>query len=390
MIRHKNKPLHVKYALYTLALTLGAFVISGCTSEKKDEILKGMPAVPPLSVATYQVVAMDVPVSLEYPAKVKSMQQVNVVARVSGVLEKKHFTEGSFVKAGDMLYQIDSDRYEALMQEAVADVGVKEATLKQATRDWDRTKVLFDQDAVSQKERDAALSAFESAGASLKASQSALKKATIDFNYTKVKATISGMTSLNAQDVGSYVGSSSDTMTLTTITQTNPVYVEFSISDIELLKKRYVMGSGNWSSIAQAKLPVQLSTPDGTKYTKAGTLDFLDSSVDGETSTIKARATFSNPNNILIPGLFVRVNVEGLVYKDALSVPQKALLQDATGSFVYVLKEGKAHKLPVKAGTVHNDTYIIESGLNAGDVVITNNLTKLRPGSAITITEVKE
>lgn len=385
----KNR-VYMTYARYALVATLGAFLVAGCSSQDKKAGAQGMPAMPPLSVATYKVVASDVPVSLEYPAKVKSMQQVNVVARVSGVLEKKHFTEGSFVKAGDMLYQIDSDRYEALMQEAVADVGVKEATLKQATRDWERTKVLFEQDALSQKERDAALSAYESAGASLKASQAALKKATIDFNYTKVKATISGMTSLNAQDVGSYVGSSSDTMALTTITQTDPIYVEFSLPDIELLKKRYIMGQGNWNSIAQAKLPVQLSTSDGSKYAKAGTLDFLDSSVDAETSTIKARATFSNPNNILIPGLFVRVNVEGLVYKDALSVPQKALLQDATGSYVFVAKEGKAHKLPVKAGTVHNDTYIIESGLNAGDVVITNNLTKLRPGSAISLAEAKE
>lgn len=383
----KNRVL-ITYASYALAVTLGAFLVAGCSSQ--DKKATGMPAMPPLSVLTYKVVASDVPVSLEYPAKVKSMQQVNVVARVSGVLEKKHFTEGSFVKAGDMLYQIDSDRYEALMQEAIADVGIKEATLKQATRDWERTKVLFAQDAVSQKERDAALSAYESASASLKASNAALKKATIDFNYTKVKATISGMTSLNAQDVGSYVGSSSDTMALTTITQTDPVYVEFSLPDIELLKKRYVMGQGNWNSIAQAKLPVQLSTPDGSKYAKAGTLDFIDSYVDAETSTIKARATFANPNNILIPGLFVRVNVEGLVYKDAISIPQKALLQDATGSYVFVAKEGKAHKVPVKAGTVHNNTYIIESGLNASDVVITNNLTKLRPGAAINLAEAKE
>lgn len=385
-----KQSVYLTYARYALAVTLGAFLVTGCSSQDKKAGAQGMPAMPPLSVSTYKVVASDVPVSLEYPAKVKSMQQVSIVARVSGVLEKKHFTEGSFVKAGDMLYQIDSDRYEALMQEAIADVGVKEATLKQTTRDWDRTKVLFEQDAVSQKERDSALSAYESAGASLKASQATLKKATIDFNYTKVKATISGMTSLNTQDIGSYVGSSSDTMTLTTITQTDPVYVEFSLPDIELLKKRYVMGQGNWSSIAQAKLPVQLSTSDGNKYAKAGTLDFIDSYVDSETSTIKARATFSNPNNILIPGLFVRVNVEGLVYKDAISIPQKALLQEAIGSFVYVVKEGKAAKVPVKSGTVHNDTYIIESGLNAGDVIITNNLTKLRPGSAVVVAEAKE
>ena len=383
-----NTKMSLQYATYALIATLGTFWMSGCSgSEHKTAAAQAMP---PLSVATYKVVASDVPVSLEYPAKIKSIQQINVVARVSGILEKKYFTEGNFVKAGEMLYQIDFERYEALMQEAAADVGVKEATLKQATRDWERIKTLFAQDAVSQKERDSALSAYESAIASLKASQAALKKATIDFNYTKVKAPISGMTSLNTQDIGSYVGSNSDTMTLTTITQIDPIYVEFSLPDIELLKKRYVMGTGNWNSIAQAKLPVRLLTPDGSAYAKEGTLDFLDNSVDAETSTIKARATFSNPNHILIPGLFVRVNVGGLVYKDAISIPQKALLQDATGSYVYIVKEGKAHKLPVKAGTVHNDTYIIESGLNVGDTVITNNLTKLRPGAPINVAQTKE
>lgn len=385
----KNRA-YITSASYVLVASLGVFLLSGCSQEAKGEGAHGMQAMPPLPVATYKVVATDLPVVLEYPAKVKSVQQVNVVARVSGILEKKQFVEGSFVKAGESLYQIDSSRYEALMQEASADVGVKEATLKQATRDWERVKVLFEQDAVSKKERDAALSAYEVAQASLKASAAALKKATIDFNYTKVKAPISGMTSLNAQDIGSYVGSSSENMALTTITQMDPMYVEFSLSDIELLKKRYVMNKGDWNSIAQAKLPVLLSTADGSTYDKKGTLDFLDSYVDSETSTIKARATFANPDNRLIPGLFVRVNVEGLVYKDAMSIPQVALLQDATGSYVYLAKEGKAHKVPVKAGTAHLAHYIIESGLHVNDVVITNNLTKLRPGAAVNVTETKE
>ena len=382
---NKKEALH-----YALALGLGAFVLVGCSGEKKDAHAGGMGAMPPLHVTTYTVKAENIPVSLEYPAKVKSMQQVNVVARVSGILEKKSFTEGSFVKAGESLYQIDSNRYEALVQEALADVGVKEASLKQATRDWDRIKVLFEQDAISQKERDSALSAYESAQASLKASQASLKKAQIDLGYTAVKAPISGLTSLNTQDIGSYVGSSSENLNLTTITQMDPIYVEFSLPDIELLKKRYTMNEGQWNSIAKAKLPVQISTPDGGIYDKVGSLDFLDSYVDSETSTIKARATFANPNHSLIPGLFVRVNVGGLIYKDALSIPQIALLQDATGAYVYVAKEGKATKVPVKAGSAYKDTYIIENGLHVNDVVITNNLTKLRPGSAIIVAETKE
>lgn len=373
-----------KYMSYALVFSLTVLSLVGCSDNKPSESKHAMPVLPPLSVTTHTIMPHDVNVTLEYPAKVKSIQHVNVVARVSGILEKKYFTEGSAVKAGEMLYQIDFERYEALMQEALADVGVKEATLKQAMRDWERVKALFAQDALSQKERDATLSAYESALASLKASQAALKKAQIDYNYTKIKAPITGLTSLNTQDVGSYVGSSSDTMTLTTITQMDPIYVEFSLPDIELLKKRYLLSQGDWSSIGKSKLPVHVMTSDGTLYPQSGTLDFLDNSVDSDTSTIKARATFANPKNILIPGLFVRVNVNGLVHKNAITIPQIALMQEATGSYVYVAKENQAHKVPVKIGTTLKDAYIIESGLNSGDNVITNNLTKLRPGAAIT------
>jgi membrane fusion protein (multidrug efflux system) len=388
-MRKKNQTY--RYAYYAVVCVMSSLLWVGCSSqEPKKASAQSAQAMPAMQVSTFTLKPSNIEVSLEYPAKVKSVQQVSVVARVSGILEKKNFVEGSFVKAGDTLYQIDSDRYEALMQEALADVGVKEATLKQTTRDWERVKVLFEQDAVSQKERDSALSAYESAQASLKASQAALKKTQIDFGYTKVKAPISGITSLNAQDVGSYVGASSDTMSLTTITQMDPIYVEFSLPDIELLKKRYLMNGGNWNSIAASKLPVALSLSDGSSYEQKGTLDFLDSFVDSETSTIKARATFANPKNRLIPGLFTRVSIGGLVYKDALSIPQKALLQDALGSFVYVAKEGKAHKVPVSIGSTLKDAYIIDKGLKEGDVVITDNLTKLRPGAAVSVAQAKE
>ena len=362
------------------SIVLGMFIFSGCNDVKGNSSQTTMP---PLKVATFQVKANDISVFVEYPAKIKSMQQVNVVARVNGILEKKNFIEGNFVKEGELLYQIDSTRYEALMQEALADVEVKTATLKQATREWERIKILFEQDSTSQKERDSALSAYETAQASLKASQANLKKAQIDFGYTKVKAPISGLTSLNAQDLGSYVGSTTESMNLTTITQMNPIYVEFSLPDIELFKKRFIMNNGNWNNISQAKLAVSLNFSDDSVYEQKGTLDFIDSFVDNETSTVKARATFVNPKNDLIPGLFVRVKIDGLVYKNAINIPQIAVLQDATGAFVYIAKENQAVKTPVKIGNIVNDTYIIDSGLNGGDIVITNNLTKLKPGSSI-------
>lgn len=371
------------YINCTLISILISFLSSGCSSDsgKKQNISE----IPPLEVNTYQVKLNDIPVSMEYPAKIKSMQQVNVVAKVNGTLEKKNFTEGNFVKEGEVLYQIDSTRYEALMQEALADVEMKTATLKQATREWERVKILFEQDSTSQKDRDSALSAYETAQASLKASQANLKKAQIDLSYTKVKAPISGFTSLNKQHLGSYVGSSNESMILTTITQTNPIYVEFSLPDIEFLKKRFIMNDGNWNNISQTKLPVSIILSDGLIYEEKGTLDFIDSFVDNETSTVKARATFENPKNDLISGLFVKIRIDGLIYKNVISIPQTSLLQDTTGAFVYIAKDNQAVRTPVKIENISKDTYIINDGLNEGDIVITNNLTKLKSGSSITL-----
>ena len=171
------------------SILLIIFILNGCENTKENDS-QNISEMPPLEVNTYQVKLNDIPVSMEYPAKIKSMQQVNVVAKVNGTLEKKNFTEGNFVKKEEVLYQIDSTRYEALMQEALADVEMKTATLKQATREWERVKILFEQDSTSQKEKDSALSAYETAKASLKASQANLKKAQIDLGYTKVKAPI--------------------------------------------------------------------------------------------------------------------------------------------------------------------------------------------------------
>lgn len=365
------------------SILLIIFILNGCENTKENDS-QNISEIP-LEVNTYEVKLNDIPVSMEYPAKIKSMQQVNVVAKVNGTLEKKNFTEGNFVKKEEVLYQIDSTRYEALMQEALADVEMKTATLKQATREWERVKTLFEQDSTSQKDRDSALSAYETAQASLKASQANLKKAQIDLSYTKVKAPISGFTSLNKQDLGSYVGSTNESMILTTITQTNPIYVEFSLPDIEFLKKRFIMNDGNWNNISQTKLPVSIIFSDGLIYEEKGTLDFIDSFVDNETSTVKARATFENPKNDLISGLFVKIRIDGLIYKNAISIPQISLLQDTTGAFVYIAKDNQAIRTPVKIENISKDTYIINDGLNEGNIVITNNLTKLKSGSPITL-----
>ncbi|MEV9498196.1 efflux RND transporter periplasmic adaptor subunit [Aliarcobacter butzleri] len=380
-----------KLNIITKSLIISFFTIigiCGCSDLDKNTS-KSIQSMPTMSVNGYKVKRENIPVNLTYPAKIKSVAQIDIVARVDGVLEKKYFKDGDFVKEGDLLYSIDSLRYKALLDETIAQVDVQKANFQEAKDNWVRATNLFKTNAISAKEKDAAVTAYTTAKANLDLSEATLKKAKIDLGYTQIKATISGKTSISNQDIGNYVGSSDNNRKLITITQTDPIYVEFSLPDIELLKNRYSFENANWNNIQDAKLPVYLEKSNGEKYAEVGILDFLDNFVDNETSTIKARATFTNKDNNLIPGLFARVSIGGLIYKNAITVPQKAVLQDALGSYVYVVKNGVSEKKDIKVGDTYSDKYIV-SGLENNEIVITDNLTKLRSSVAVNITEIEE
>jgi membrane fusion protein, multidrug efflux system len=375
---------------YSIVSILVITSISGCSLlDNKDSKEVKQTSAPVMSVSGYKVKSADIPVSLTYPAKIKSVAQIDIVARVDGILEKKYFKEGDFVKEGDLLYTIDSSRYKALVDEAIAQVNIQKANFKEAKDNWTRATNLFETNAISTKDKDAAVATYTASKANLDLSEATLKKAQIDLGYTQIKATISGKTSINNQDIGNYVGSSDTNRKLITITQTNPIYIEFSLPDIELLKNRYSFENANWNNIQDAKLPVKLKNSKDENYAEVGVLDFFDNFVDNETSTIKARATFINKDNNLIPGLFTRVSIGGLIYKNAIVVPQKAVLQDALGSYVYVLKDGMSEKKSVKVGDTYEDKYIV-SGLDNNEIVITDNLTKLHSAVAVNIAKTQE
>ncbi|MDR2342723.1 MAG: efflux RND transporter periplasmic adaptor subunit [Campylobacteraceae bacterium] len=382
MIFHKF--LQIKYSIAVASLC--AFVFVGCSENKAANSAQQMP---PLPVNTFKTQLEDVSISLEYPARIKSIQQVQVVARVPGTLEKKFFQEGSFVNEGTLLYQIDPSKYEAAYDIAKAQLSIAETAAKEAGRNWQRIEQLYLKNAVSQREYDMALSAHESTKAQIEAANASLKNAKVDLDYTSVRATASGNIGENLQDLGSYVGTSSANSLLAVITQTNPVYAEFSISDLDLLKRKYSLNKGNWDNIIKAKLPVKIITPTGDANDIIGTFDFLDNLVDPQTSTIKARATFENKNKSLIPGLFVRVSIEGLVRKDTLLVPQKAVMQDPLGSYVYVMRDKKAKKVPIKTDiTVAGGKIVVVDGLSENEEIIIDNLTKIRPDSDVIPAEI--
>ncbi|MDR3345545.1 MAG: efflux RND transporter periplasmic adaptor subunit [Campylobacteraceae bacterium] len=367
---------------YGAAILISSLLMTSCS--KNDAGNQAGQQMPPLPVNIHKVQKRDIPITLEYPARIKSVQQVQVVARVPGTLEKKFFKEGSFVSEGTLLYQIDPSRYEAVYELALAQLNIAEATAKEAERNWQRVEKLYEQNALSQREYDIALSAYETTQAQVKAAEAAVKNAKVDLDYTQIKATASGSIGQNLQDIGSYVGTAATNSLLTIITQSNPIYAEFALSDMEVLKKRYTLSHGSWQNITAAKLPVKIVTPAGDAYEQLGVFDFLDNLVDPQTATIKARATFDNKEGILIPGLFVRVVIEGLVQKDTYAIPQKAVMQDPSGSYIYVMREGKAAKLPIKIdNTIRNSEVVVLDGLKGDEEIILDNLTKIRPGSPV-------
>ncbi|WP_104722239.1 efflux RND transporter periplasmic adaptor subunit [Helicobacter mesocricetorum] len=347
------------------------FFLSGCFENKKQDMPKNM-AIP---VSTYKVQKQDIPISFEYPTQLKSLQSVDIYARVEGILLEQNFAEGSFVEKGDKLFKIDPAKYEAKVNIAKAQLQSAQATFKEASRNWERSKKLFEEKALSPKERDQALSLYENASAGVANAQANLENALIDLGYTNVVATASGKIGIKKYDIGDLVGSAGGNNILVTITQLNPIHAEFSIPNNDYYFLR---------NLQQDNIIVQYILPNGKIYEKEGKLDFIDGIIDANTATIKARAIVENTNNLLIPGEFSRIQLEGLIAKDSIAIPQVALMQDSNGSYVYKVIDGKAVPTPVVLGNVVGNTFLIQSGLQEGDLIITNQLIKIRPNAPVT------
>ena len=325
----------------------------------------------------------DLTIELKYPAQIKPFGKVNVVARISGILEKKYFTEGQAVSKNDILYSIEDDIYVARVDVAKASVQMKQAALNNASRSWKRISSLFKSKAVSEDSRDTALSEFEQASAALVLAKAELKQAQIDLNYTKVAAPISGIAGLKKVDVGDFVASMPPTK-LIDITQNNKVYVEFSmpLRDYANIKNKL------WMIPENSKLPVSLEI-DSKLTQRTGVVDFVDVNINPLTSTVKMRAIIDNTDGYLMPGRFVRVVLYDIVQKNVLTIPQKAVLQNPSGKIVFIADHGHIAVKPVELGRETGKQYIVKGGpLAPGDKVIINNFFRLKPGSDVKVDQV--
>lgn len=360
-----------------------AVMLAACGKGGADQAAGHGGQMPPMPVSVQTMKAADVPLLTEYVAQTSGSREVEVRARVSGILQKRAYTEGSSVKAGDLLFQIDPAPYQAAVDQAAAALKLQEASLIRAQQDHDRVIPLFKENAVSQKDRDDAVAALASAKASVAAARAALKSAQINLDYTRVTAPIGGVTSAEVRSEGSLV-QTGDGSLLTRISQLDPIYVKFSLSDNDVLRAQKLAAEGKLRLPAGNRYTVSVKLPDGTQYGRDGVIDYADRVVDPATGTAAARATFANPQGQLRPGQFVRVQLKGATRLGALVVPQQAVLSSQQGKMVWVVgQDGTAQPRPLQLGEATPAGFIVENGLKAGEQVIVDNLIKLRPGAKV-------
>jgi membrane fusion protein (multidrug efflux system) len=339
-------------------------------------------------VTVANVEPKDVPVSYEYPAQTAGYREVELRARVTGILEKRNYREGAPVKQGQSLFTIDPQPFRVALARAEADVAVAEARLNQAQREVKRLKPVIEARAISQKEYDDAVSAEQVADAELKSARARVNEAKLNLQYTRVEAPISGVTSRSVVSEGTLV--SGPNVLLTTVTQTDPVYVIFGIPDREYLALRRDVDAGRLKLPEQGRFKANVKMADGRAYGKSGAVNFTDVRVSPQTGTIETRAEFANPDGMLRTGEFVRIVLEGAVRPGAIVVPQRAVLEGPKGKFVYVVTaDSKAEARPVEVGDWSGEGWIIHSGLKSGERVIVDGVLKLGPGAPVKIAEGK-
>ena len=341
---------------------------------------------PPAQVSVVTVEAKSLPAEFEYTGQTLGSREVEVRARVTGILLSRNFVEGAAVRKGQSMYTIDPAPFEAAVLRAEADVAGAEARFAQAKKNAARLKPLYADNAVSQKEYDDAASAEAIGDADLKSARARLTEARLNLLYTKVEAPVSGIAGRSQRSEGSLV--SGPDVLLTSVTQIDPIWVSFGVPDNEQLRINSEQAAGRLVLPKGGSFEVSLTLADGSVYSQPGRLNFSDVRVSGATGTTDTRAEIPNPKGILRAGQFVRVRLKGAMRPDALTVPQRAVLEGPQGKFVYLLgADGKAEARPVQVGEWAGDDWIITAGLKAGDKVIVDGVMKIGPGAPVQVAE---
>ena len=375
--------MQIKFRAQFLSIVFlmsGLMVLPGCGKKQQAP----PPQMGPPEVGVVEVKPQRVALTTELPGRTSPYLIAEVRPQVSGIIQKRVFTEGSDVRAGQVLYLIDPATYQAAYSSAKASEARAEANLVPAKLREERFRELVKIKAVSQQDYDNALAALKEAEADLATSKAAVETARINLAYTRVTAPISGRIGRSAVTDGALVTASQPTP-LVTIQQLNTMYVDVTQSSSELLKLQRSLASGLLKKDAAGQARVKLLLEDGSEYANTGTLKFSDVTVDQGTGSITLRAIFPNPKQILLPGMFVRAVVQEGVNENAILVPQRGVSRNPAGEAVAMVvgAENKVEPRIIKVERTIGDDWLVSSGLKPGDKVIVEGIQKARPGTPV-------
>ncbi len=373
--------LNDKKSVISYIASFALIMLAGCKDENKNTQF------PPPQVLVQEILPTDIPLEYEYPGRVAGIKEVEIHARVEGIILERKYTEGKAVKQGDILFQLDPKPFKILLNQAEAKLQDSKARLIQTKRDWQRAEELLKRQAITTQSRDSAVYNYKQSLAAVAQGEADVKTAKINLGYTTVTAPISGITSQETYSEGSLVGSNTADTILTSITQLDPVYVNFAYPDSDAMNQKQLLIKTN-SSSDDSRLKVEIKLENNDLYPVQGHINFTDSIIDPITGTVNARAIFPNPDMKLMPGQFVRVFIRGLVKNNAIVIPEKAVIQGPNGIFVYAVDaESKATIKPVTLGASTSKGRIVNSGLTAHDKIIVEGMIKVRPNQPVQITK---
>ncbi|MGY2488616.1 efflux RND transporter periplasmic adaptor subunit [Cupriavidus sp. CP313] len=366
-----------------LAVTLAVLALAGCGPAKQASPKS---ATPEVTVVT--VKRTSVPVSVELPGRTSAYLIAQVRARVDGIVQRRSFEEGADVKANQTLYRIDPAQYRAALNSAQATLQKAEANLAMTTAQADRYKVLITGNAISKQAYDNAVAAQKQAAADVAAGKAAVEMARLNLGYTDVVAPIAGRSGISQVTQGAYVQGSAATL-MTTIQQIDPIYVDLNQASVAGLQLRRDAASGQVKlhGLDQAKATLMLE--DGTQYPLTGKLEFSGITVDPATGSVTVRAIFPNPNDVLLPGMFVRARLEQGVNDNAFLVPVPGVGHNPQGqpTALVVGPDSKVVQRTIQAQSTLGDKWIVTGGLNDGERIIVAGGQKVQPGMLVQAVE---
>ena len=326
----------------------------------------------------------DTPVVFEYVGRTASSQQVEVRSRVDGFLDDRLYTEGSIVTKGDIMFKMDAKPFETQLAAAKAALAEQKARLKVNKANLKRVKPLAEANAVSKKELDDAEGRVNSASAAVEMAQADVETAKLNLGYTTIYAPVTGASSYARIQNGAFVNPMNSLLTY--VAQLDPIWVNFNISENDMLKARHMKDQGLINMPENGQFDVELKMADGSSYPETGRIFFSDANYSTETGTFLIRASFNNSEQRLRPGQFVRVLLKGAIQPDAILVPQKAVSQGAKGFFVWTIdQDNKAQLRNVKVGEWQDENWFILDGLSAGDRVVSDGFIHLSANADVNI-----